>query len=206
MNSIRVGICDSSPVLLYGLKYILDSDPKIKVVIQTTSQQEILNHYAVQNIDILLVEHEENESPGLDYLRKFKDLRPDVKILVFSACSNTQTIMQALNLGIQGFQLKQAEPREILDTIHTIYNGGTSMAARITAALIGHVSSNQPAKPAKLSKRETEVLELIANGKTNGDIASKLYISIRTVKFHISSIFHKLKVKNRTQAAALWMH
>lgn len=205
IDTIRVSICDSSPVLRYGLKFILDSDPDIKTVIQAKSQQELLNDYISQDVDIILVDLEENASTGFDCLHKIHALRPDVKILVFTNCCNKKLIMEALNLGIQGFQVKQAEPKQILNAIHTIHNGGTSMAACVTAALIDHASSKQPAKQTILSKREREVLALIANGKTNGDIAGKLYISVRTVKFHISSIFSKLKVKNRTQAAAMWM-
>lgn len=205
IDSIRVSICDSSPALRCGLKHILDSDPKINTVIQASSQQEMLDSYVARDMDILLIDFEENESSGFDCFGKFIRLRPDVKIIIFTACIKKKLIMEALNLGIQGFQVKQADSKQILKAIHTVHNGGTSMAPCVTTALIDHVAIKRPQKQAALSKREREVLELITYGKTNGDIANKLYISVRTVKFHISSIFHKLKVKNRTQAAAIWM-
>ena len=113
--------------------------------------------------------------------------------------------MDTLNLGIQGFQEKQAEPQKIMRAIHIVHNGGTSMAECVTTTLIDQMSKKPVQPQSRLSKRETQVLELIATGKTNDDIANRLYISVRTVKFHITSIFNKLRVKNRTQAAAMWM-
>ena len=204
-NSIRVGICDSSPTLRYGLKFILGSDPAIKTVLEASTHQQILDHHITQDMDVLLADLEQQDSSGLECLTKFHESRPDIKIIIFTACSQKKLIMQAINLGIQGFQVKQADSIEILQAIHTVHNGGTSMAPCVTTALIDHMSPEQSVKRTVLSDREKEVLELIANGKTNGDIANKLYISVRTVKFHISSIFNKLKVKNRTQAAAMWM-
>lgn len=205
INPIRVSICDSSPALRYGLKFILDSDPGIETVIQASSQQEMVKNHVAEDFDILLIDLEENESYGFDYLRKFHSLRPDVKIIVFSSCTNKQLIMEALNLGIHGFQVKQADSSQILHTIYRVHSGGTSMADCVTTALIENMSV-KPAQPkSKLSTREEQVLELIATGRTNDDIADKLYISVRTVKYHVTSIFNKLRVKNRTQAAAMWM-
>lgn len=202
---IRVSICDSSPILRLGLKYILGSDPEIETVFETSSHEELLNSYADFNMDIVLADLDSKNSFDIEHLKKFHEARPDVKIIIFTACTNKKMILEMLNLGIQGFQVKQADATQILGAIHTVHKGGTSMAPCVTTTLIDHIAVNQHQQKPQLSKREQQVLELISRGKTNGDIANKLFISVRTVKFHISSIFDKLKVKNRTQAAAMWM-
>ena len=112
--------------------------------------------------------------------------------------------MQALEIGVQGFHDKSAQPDELLNAIQTVHRGGNSLASCVTTALVNHISTRQREHMANLSQREEEVLDLVAKGKSNSDIADELFISVRTVKFHISSIFAKLQVKNRTEAAALW--
>jgi NarL family two-component system response regulator LiaR len=128
-----------------------------------------------------------------------------VKIIIFTASRDKGLIMETLNLGVQGFQEKRADAKQIMSAIHAVHNGGTCMADCVTTTLIENMSTKSIQPQSSLSDRESQVLELIAIGKTNDDIANKLYISVRTVKFHITSIFNKLKVKNRTQAAAMWM-
>ena len=204
-SNIRVSICDSSPALRFGLRYILESDPHIETVLECSSHEELVDSYIDFDMDLLLIDLEEDNPSQFPSLTRFHKLRPDVKIMIFSACRNRDVIMEALNLGIQGFQEKRAEANEIKRSIHVVHNGGSSMADCVTAVLIEQMSKKPMQSQSELSTRETQVLELIASGKSNDDIANRLYISVRTVKFHVTSIFNKLKVKNRTQAAAMWM-
>ena len=205
-SSIRVALCDSSPTLRCGLKVLLGSDESISTVIEASSPKEMLSDHGDAEIDILIADIDSNTPRDLEYLRRLKDARPDIKIIIFSACSDKDMIMCLLELGIQGFHPKQASEEEIITAVHTIQRGGSSLAPKITETLLHHMAEKKQPAASSLSEREEEVMELVARGESNSDIASKLYISVRTVKFHVSSIFAKLQVKNRTEAAALWSH
>lgn len=208
-NTIRVSLCDRSPAILCGLKQILSQDPKIDVVSEISSTDDLLHRLIDEDQDILILDMEENQQLNTKCLENFRQLRPDVKIIVFTTCKNWQTIMDTLKLGVQGFLLKDASPEDLIQSVHKIYNGGTSLAACVTTAMVEHLSTKKSQTQhtqQPLSNREQEVLDLLARGKTNNDIADKLFITPRTVKFHVSSIFTKLNVKNRTEAAAKWVH
>lgn len=204
IGSIRVCICDSSPVLRYGLKSMLATDPRISPADEASSHEDLLNSYVASDIDVAIIDIEDDDTLEFPSLCQFHKQRPDVKIIIFSHTDNRDQILRLLNIGIQGFQVKDAEASEIIDAVHKVYEGGTSMADCVTSTLFNQISKNSTSPQPDLSEREEQVLKLIATGKTNSDIANKLYISVRTVKFHVSSIFNKLKVKNRTQAAAMW--
>ena len=201
-TSIRVIICDECPTIRYGLQHILSSDPTIKMVLSTASTEEILNHKLDLKIDVILLDLKEINPTELQSLRRLKEKWPNIKIIIFTDCKNKSMIIPAIEVGIQGFQLKKAEASDIIDSIHTVYHGGKSMAPCVTNALLEHPLEQTTRSHNCLSKREQEVLNLISLGKTNIDIADKLFISTRTVKFHVSSIFAKLHVKNRTEAAS----
>lgn len=202
-RSIRVSICDYCPAVRYGLRHIFSDSQHFEVVSEASSQNELLSSTDGIDTDILLTDINSNEPKDIEYIREFRDRRPDVKIIIFSDCSDHRMIMDSLEIGIQGFRSKNAEAEELIDTVRTVYNGQTSMSSRVTATLLDHMQRNRSGTRSILSRREREVLELIATGKTNSDIANDLYISIRTVKFHVSSILTKLNVKNRTEAALL---
>jgi NarL family two-component system response regulator LiaR len=204
-GSIQVVICDDCPTIRHGLQRIFDTAPEIEVVLSTSSYAEILSKLDDLDIDIILVDIEDESHAVAEYLTNIREKLPDAKILVFTDCEDHRLIVDALELGIEGFQCKQdADANEIVDTIFTLHRGGKDLAPCVTEALLTRMKSEQQKSQVQLSAREQDVLDLIAQGKTNNDIADKLYISVRTVKFHVSSILAKLDVKNRTEAA-LWL-
>lgn len=204
-ESIHVVICDDCPTIRCGLERIFDTTPDIDVIMNTSSLDEVLNKSDDLDIDIILIDVEDEKQTGLEYLNNFRQKVPDAKILVFTDCEDHKQIIEVLELGIEGFQCKQdADVNEIVDSIHTLHKGGKDLAPCVTEALLKEMKSEQLMTQAQLSTREQDVLDLIAKGKSNSDIADKLFISVRTVKFHVSSILSKLNVKNRTEAA-LWL-
>lgn len=207
-NAIRLTVCDNCPAIRLGLQQIISAEPDIITIIQATSHEEILGQYIDRDMDILVMdlEQDQDQESGLENLSRIRKLRPDVKIIVFTSCRDKSVIMRAVELGVQGFHLKQASPREIINAILTVHKGGTSLAPCVTEALLEHMQSKQTRSDSMLSNREQEVLDLLAKGSSNNDIARKLFITTRTVKYHVSSIFTKLNVKNRTEAAAKWVH
>lgn len=201
---IHVALCDSSPTLRLGLKKILETNSDIRIMLETSSHQELLDNHIDSEIDIVLADIHLDDSANIVCLRRLKERRPSIGLIIFSYCANKELIMKSLELGAQGFHSKNASPQEIIDAVHTVHDGGNSLAPCVTNTLVGYISAKNQAQHTSLSQREEQVLDLIALGKSNSDIADKLYISIRTVKFHISSIFSKLNVKNRTEAASIW--
>ena len=199
--SIQVAICDCCPTIRYGLQHILSTDLNINMVAQASSHEEILTRFADVDLDVILIDVEANTQTGFNYLRQFHEMRPDVKTIIFTGYTDKKVILEAIDIGVQGYQLKQADCNEIISAIHVVHRGGTSLAPCVTTTLLEQMQKNQQQMQAELSQREQEVLDLIAKGKTNSDIAHALFISVRTVKFHVSSILTKLNVRNRTEAA-----
>jgi DNA-binding NarL/FixJ family response regulator len=202
-DAIRVTVCDCSPIIRYGLEKIIDSVTDISIVSNTSNYGEMLEGIDETDADVVIIDIDLEEDLGLEYLRSLREVRPEQKIIVFTSCTEKNLIARALNLGIQGFRLKQADVAEILDAIRAVYHGRSSMEPSVTKILLEQITRNRQREGAVLSKREREVLRLIGTGMTNNEIAETLCISTRTVKFHASSIFDKLNVKNRTEAALL---
>ena len=199
---IQVAICDCCPTIRYGLQHILSTATNIETVAEASSHEEMLNTFVHLDLDVILVDIGSNKKTCFHYIRKFRETRPDVKIMIFTGyASDEDVIMEAIEIGVHGFQLKQADCNEIIDAINVVHNGGTSLAPVVITTLLEQMQKNQQRMQSELSKREQEVLDLIALGKTNSDIAKALFISVRTVKFHVSSILTKLNVRNRTEAA-----
>jgi len=204
-NPVRIAICDSCPTIRSGLKHILNSASEIDIVLQTSSHAELMDQSESLDIDVIMVDIEDDKQPGFEYINSFRKKFPDVKILIFTNCTDNAQIIEVLEQGVEGFQCKlDAEASMIETAIRTLHKGGKDLAPCVTEALLMQMQSEQLMAQSQLSTREQQVLDLVAQGKTNNDIADSLYISIRTVKFHVSSILSKLNVKNRTEAA-LWL-
>lgn len=200
-RSIRVAICDCCPTIRYGLQHVLGTSPEITSVAECDNHEELLSRCLDADLDVILCDAGTNTQSAFKSLRTFRELRPDVKIIVFTGSTDKDVILEAIDIGVQGYQLKQADCDDIIRAIHIVHQGGRSLAPCVTETLMNALQNKSQASQSQLSVREQEVLDLIAKGKTNSDIAAALYISVRTVKFHVSSILTKLNVRNRTEAA-----
>jgi len=202
---IRVGVVDSSPIIRHGLRLMLDSAPHIHVVAEQSSLEELFERVDPLRLDVLLFDIDDQPDDSFDYIARLREKFPGVRVLVFTHCRENARIIGVVESGIEAFQSKQeADADDLIRAIGTISKGGKDLAPCVTEALLNHMQAEQLKAQAHLSSREQEVLQLIATGQSNNDIANKLFISVRTVKFHVSSILTKLGVKNRTEAA-LWL-
>ena len=207
MNSIRILIADDHPVVQDGLQAVLGTQPDFEITGVAVTGLEVLRLVAARESDIVLLDLEMPEMDGLEVLEHLRKDHPKVKAIVFTAFDTDERIVGAVKAGAKGYLLKGAPSQELFQAIRTVSAGGSLLQPVVASKLIEYVSGESEQKPHEgiipLTGREKQVLEQLALGKTNKEIAVELVISERTVKFHVSSIFAKLGVGNRTEAVTI---
>lgn len=206
-NLKTVVICDNHPVARYGLSQILECEKDIRVVAEVSNSFELVNTLSTFKPEIVILDIE-NACCDVELISDYINSNPtDVssKIIIYTGTTDSSTVEKAAKLGIQGYLPKCAELHEIVKAIDIVYNNGTLLDPTFATQLLKHLRAAEQSHTDSdaLSKREREVLSLIAAGASNRLIADKLFIGECTVKFHVSSILAKLNVKNRTEAASI---
>ena len=199
---IRVVIADDHPLLREGLRRILEFEEGIQVVAEVGDGQGAINISRTHEFDILLMDLNMPGVNGLDACRVIRREKPDIGIIVLTVDDSDDKILQVLQLGVAGYLLKDVEPKTLVDSIRKVYAGEPILAPAVTGKLLGQLSGSRQAKNNfGLSNRELEILTYVVRGASNKDIGISLFISDKTVKNHLSNIFRKLGVEDRTQAA-----
>ncbi len=205
MDGIRILIADDHPLIREGLRRILEMDPQIKVVGEVGDGQGAINKTRILDPDVVLMDLKMPGTDGIEASRVIRREFPEIRIIILTVADDDD-MLEVIRAGASGYLLKDVEPGELLKAIHTVYEGRPAFHPIVTSRLLGEY--NRLSMPVRkddeismLTEREKEVLGLIAQGESNKNIAHKLFISEKTVKNHITSIFRKLKVEDRTQAA-----
>jgi two-component system NarL family response regulator len=205
-KKIRTVIIDDHPVIRYGLKEMLNGEDGIEIVGDLEDLDGLDALLASEEPDIVLLDLELEETHGVDALRVLRDKAPTARIIIYTSHDEEERIVQAAELGIDGYLLKGCPRKELISAIHSVYDGGTALEASVASKLMHHMNKRSAGeeKPAvQFSKREKQVLELLSSGKTNKEIGSTLFISESTVKFHVHAILSKLDAGNRTEAVSI---
>ena len=185
---------------------MLDAEVDIEVVGELDNVQDIGAILSSLQPDIVLLDLELGETHGVDALRQFREEAPDMHIIIYTSHDEEERIIQAAELGVDGYLLKGCPKEEIVGAIRSVHDGGTALEASVAAKLMHHMNkrSARNREPAvHFSKREKQVLKLLAVGKSNRDIGTALFISESTVKFHVHAILIKLDAGNRTEAVSI---
>jgi NarL family two-component system response regulator LiaR len=203
---IRVLIIDDHSVVRYGLRHILESEGDIEVVGELETVTGIRNVLPEMNPDVVLLDLELGDIDGVDALRALRDAAPKMHVIIYTSHDEEDRIVQAAELGVDGYLLKGSPKREIVGAVRSVSDGGTAIEPAVAAKLMRHM--NKRSAKAKqptihFSKREKQVLDLLAAGKTNRDVGVTLFISESTVKFHVHAILSKLNAGNRTEAVSI---
>ncbi len=196
---IKIIITDDHPMIRAGLASILQTQSDMLVLAELPNGKVLMEQINELNADVLLLDLEMPEMDGLQVIQACKEQALPIKIIVFTAYDTDERIIKAIKSGAKGYLLKGASRQSIYDAIRAVHAGQSILQAEITEKLFRQISSNFTS----LTERELEVIQLIANGLKNKDIADQLYVSERTIKFHVSSILSKLSAKNRTEAVKI---
>ena len=188
-----------------GIKQILELETDIDVIAQAEDGEEAIEKAVKYNPDVILLDINMPKMNGIDVLRRLKDLGVKSNVIMLTIHEDREYLRETIKIGADGYVLKDSDADSLIKAIRDVNNGKTYIQPSIASLLvndIGRVEENSDFQRIEsLTKREYEVLILIAEGLNNKDIADKLYISEKTVKNHVSSIFKKLDVNDRIQAA-----
>lgn len=206
---MRILIVDDHALVRRGMGHVVRESFPDAVVIEAGSADEAMRTMETDPVDIALVDVRMPDSDGLDLLHDMKAKWPDVPVIMLTTFDHAQYVRRALAEGAAGYMLKDATPEDLEQAIKVALSGGGNvLSPRVIQNLFeamevggnanGDTSRRQTAN---LTTRETDILELLAEGRSNRDIARALFLSEKTVKAHLAAIFRKLGVTNRTQAA-----
>jgi DNA-binding NarL/FixJ family response regulator len=209
-STIRILVVDDHPVVRDGLTAILETQPDFEVVGEAGDGQEAVAQVERVRPDVVLLDLDMPVLDGLGALQQIMKQQPGTKVIIFTVFDTDERILAAVQAGAQGYLLKGDAPRnEIFRAVRTVYQGGALLQPVVAGKLLRQVQTQtvpngaDPAGVDELTEREQDVLELIGQGMANKEIAQKLVISERTVKFHVSAILAKLGAGNRTEATRI---
>ena len=198
---IRILIADDHFVVREGLKALISFDPNIDVVGEAEDGIEAVHQVCALKPDVILLDLVMPRQGGLDTIPYIKKENPNSRILVLTSYAEDEKVWTAIKSGAQGYLLKDAHPTQLIQAIHDVYRGQTSLHPTIANKLIAEFNNPNRSAPNSLTNREEQVLKLVAQGYSNEEISKKLFLSKRTVATHVSNILGKLHLANRTQAA-----
>ncbi|OFQ98687.1 DNA-binding response regulator [Staphylococcus sp. HMSC066C03] len=196
----KVVLVDDHHIVLQGLEFLLSTVEDLEVVKGFSNGKTFLSYLEQHHLpDIVLLDLVMPEMNGIEITEVLKRQYPQVKVLVLTSYVDDEHVISAIDKGADGYEMKDVEPQKLIETIHKVLNGERIIHPE-AKSVIEAVSKN-PHFTNKLSKREVEVLREMVKGKTNKEIAQTLFVSEKTIKTHVSHIFNKLQVTDRTQAA-----
>ena len=201
--AVKIMIADDHSMIREGLKNLLELDGDIQVIAEAVDGEDCLEKLQLVKPDVLLLDINMPKKNGLEVLKSLKSRRSKLKVLVLTVHNETEYLMKVVDIGVNGYVLKDSESAELKKAIFTVADGETYIQPSLIPALNAKmIETNKDAEKIKsLTKRELDVLKLLAVGMFNKEVGKRLEISERTVKNHVSNIFKKLGVTDRTQAA-----
>ena len=201
--SIKVMLADDHILCREGIRQLLEFDGSIEVVSEVSDGVSCLEQLEVVKPEVLLLDINMPKLNGIEVLAQIKKKNMPVKVLILTVHNETDYLVKAVDIGVDGYILKDSESAELKRAINCLMNGENYIQPSLIPALNSRLITRDTDKEKikSLTKREMEVLIQVANGMFNKEIATSLKISERTVKNHISNIFKKIEVSDRTQAA-----
>ena len=193
--SIKVLIVEDHPTFRMGLAALIESQPDMTVTAQFSSGEEVLASYKPGSAAVILMDLRLPGIGGVEAIIGLLVRDPEVRVIVLTTYEADEDVFRAMQSGAKSYLLKDMSTEEIAGTIRAVHRGGTELPPRIAERLAARVQRQN------LTAREQEVLQLLVRGRSNKEIGAQLFISDETVKSHLKTLFAKLKVRDRTDAA-----
>jgi len=201
----RIAIVEDKAVIRESLAAYVHTDPKLRCVCACGSAEEALRELPKHQPDIVLMDIQLPRQSGIECTTQLKQLLPATKIIMVTVYGEPERIFQALRAGACGYLLKRCKPEELVAAIREVREGGAPMSREIARHVIAYFQQtpappSAPAELAELSPREREILELVAQGFADKEIAAKIGVRHGTVRWHLQHVYDKLHVRSRTEA------
>jgi DNA-binding NarL/FixJ family response regulator len=196
-STIKVAIIEDDATIREAYSYLISQNEKYEVISSYPSAEQAIKKIKTDAPDIILLDIELPGMSGLEALPKIKTIVEDAYIIVLTVYDHQQTVFEALGKGASGYLTKDTPAAKIIEALDEVMEGGGPMSANIARMV---VRSFQKSSATPLTRRETEILEQVSNGKTRSRIASELFIDLETVKSHLKNIYAKLDVHSRADA------
>ena len=203
MDTIRILIADDQTITRSGIRSLLTAQQDIEIVAEAQNGEEAINLAASLQPDLILMDLRMPLINGIDATRRIHRASPHIGILVLTVFEDDTSVFPAIRAGARGYLLKNTEQEELLRAIHTVADGGAIFSPGIAQKVLGYLHSPPTDLPEQLfdelTSREREILELIAQGKTNAEIATQLNLSPKTVSNNISNVLLKVHAADRAK-------
>jgi DNA-binding NarL/FixJ family response regulator len=195
---IRLLLVDDHPVFRDGLRGVFADDPDFEVVGEAGNGAEAVARVERDGADVVLMDLRMPQMGGVEAIRRLRERAPSVRVLVLTTYDTDSDVLPAIEAGATGYLLKDAPRDELIRAVRAAFEGQPVLSPAVARRLMGRVRQPPPAEP--LSRRELDVLRLVADGATNREAARRLFVSEATIKTHLLHIYEKLGVRDRAAA------
>lgn len=202
MPKIKILLADDQEIVREGLKAILALDGQMEIAAEAKDGAEALAACSKHSIDIVLMDIRMPGTDGVEGTRLVREKFPDTKVIILTTFEEDEYITKALRNGASGYLLKDAGAKDIISAIYAVNAGSVLMHPRVASRVMSWANGND-SQSAQLTAREEDIVSLVAEGLSNQEIAAKLFISLGTVKNHLTVVFEKLSVRDRV-GLAIW--
>jgi len=207
MNKIKLLLVDDQELIRESLAFVLNTDEEIEIVGLAGNGEEAILLSETKQPDIVLMDIQMPIMNGIEATKRIKQHSPNIKVIILTTFQEMEHIVEALSIGAEGYLLKAIHPKDLISGIKHIFHNGTLLSQEVAMALAQQAKNSTQGQVDPmvktnygLTEREQEIIRFIAKGLSNGQISERLFLSKGTVKNYVSSIYHKLDVKDRIEA------
>ena len=202
----RIMLVDDHDVVREGLRALLSRREGFEIVAQAATAADAVTEAARSEPDVIVMDVRLPDGTGIEACREIRDARPETKVIMLTSYADEDAVFASILAGAAGYVLKQTRSSVLADAIASVARGDSLLDSSVTQKVLERVRSAQDPKPedplAKLTEQERKIITLIADGKTNKEIADEVFLSDKTVKNYVSNILNKLNLRRRAEAAA----